>query len=46
MGTLNNRDRLNKISDVGFYITMCFASIAIGFGMLGLISKIILLWAE
>jgi len=37
-----NRDRLNKMDDVGFYITMAFVSIVIGFGVIGVIGKIIM----
>jgi hypothetical protein len=33
--------RLHQIEDIGFYVTMCFASIVIGFGILSLIIKII-----
>jgi hypothetical protein len=37
-----NRNRLNKMDDVGFYITMAFVSIVIGFSILGMVSKIIM----
>jgi hypothetical protein len=35
-----NRDRLNKIEGIGFYFTMIFASLVIGFSILGLLVKI------
>ena len=37
-----NRDRLNRMDDVGFYITMAFVSIVIGFSMIRVVGKIIM----
>ena len=37
-----NRDRLNKMDDVGFFVTMMFASIVIGAGVIGIVGKIIM----
>lgn len=35
------RDRLNKIESIGFFFTIMFASIVIGFSFIALITKII-----
>jgi hypothetical protein len=34
------RDRLNEIEDIGFYVVMMFASIVIGFRIIGMIIEI------
>jgi hypothetical protein len=34
------RDRLNEIEDIGFFLTIMFASIVIGFNLITLITKI------
>ena len=40
------RDRLNRMEDVGFFITITFASIVIGFGILGVIGRVISFFAQ
>ena len=37
------RDRLNEIEDIRFFVTIMFASIVIGFNVIGLIAKLFLL---
>ena len=37
-----NRDKLNRIEGIGFYIAIAFASIVIGFGIIGVVGKIIM----
>ena len=37
-----NRDRLNKMETIGFVVTIWFVSIVIGFGVIGIVGKIIM----
>jgi hypothetical protein len=40
------RDRLNRMEDVGFFVTMAFVSIVIGFGVIGVIGRVISFFAQ
>jgi hypothetical protein len=40
------RDKLNRMEDVGFFVTMAFVSIVIGFGILGVISRVIIILSK
>ena len=36
------RDRLNKLEGLGYYIAISFASIVIGFGVIGLVARVVM----
>ncbi len=38
-----NRNRLNKLEDIGFFVAIAFASLVFGLGIAALIGKVLML---
>jgi hypothetical protein len=38
-----NRNRLNKLEDIGFFVVMAFVSLVFGLGIAALVGKILML---
>jgi hypothetical protein len=38
-----NRDRLNKMEDIGFFVAIAFASIVVGTGIMALVGKLFMI---
>jgi len=41
-----NRNRLNDAEGIGFFIAIAFASIVIGFGVIGIVGKLFMILSK
>ena len=44
MKIMMNRNRLNKLEDIGFFVVVVFVSLIFGFGIVALIGKAVMLF--